>query len=104
MIGIVGALGKMKIQLKGGENLVKKRLYRLYPQYKEKVLKELECMLDGWIIFLVEKSDWVNLMVVQDKKEGEIHIYVDLHNLNATCIHDLFPTPFTYEVLGNVRG
>jgi hypothetical protein len=42
-------------------------------------------------------------MVVQDKKTGEIRIYVDLRNLNDACLHDPFPTPFTDEVLDNVR-
>ena len=42
-------------------------------------------------------------MVVKDKKIG-IHICVDLKNLNDACIHDPFPTPFTYGVLENVGG
>jgi hypothetical protein len=43
-------------------------------------------------------------MVVQDKKSGEIHIYVDTRNLNAACVHDRFPTPFTDEVLEYLWG
>jgi hypothetical protein len=29
---------------------------------------------------------------------------MDLRKLNDTCLHDPFPTPFTYEVLENVGG
>jgi putative transposase len=43
-------------------------------------------------------------MVVQDKKTGDIRIYVDLRKLNDACLHDPFPTPFTDEVLDNVGG
>ena len=43
-------------------------------------------------------------MVIQPKKTGEIRICVDLRGLNAACVHDPFPTPFTDEVLENVGG
>jgi hypothetical protein len=43
-------------------------------------------------------------MVVQDKKTGEIRIYVDLRKINDAYFHDPFPTPFTDEVLDNVGG
>jgi hypothetical protein len=43
-------------------------------------------------------------MVVQPKKTKDIRIFVNLHNLNETCVHDPFPTPFTDEVLENVGG
>jgi hypothetical protein len=41
-------------------------------------------------------------MVVQDKKIRGIRICVDLRNLNDSCLHDLFPTPFIDEVLENI--
>lgn len=43
-------------------------------------------------------------MVVQDKKIGEIRIYVDLRKLNDACVTDPFPTPFTNVVLDKVGG
>jgi hypothetical protein len=43
-------------------------------------------------------------MVIQEKKQGEIRIYVYFRNLNDACLHNRFPTPFTDEVLENVRG
>ena len=43
-------------------------------------------------------------MVVQENKTGMIMICVDMRNLNNACLHDPFPTPFTYEVLENVGG
>jgi hypothetical protein len=43
-------------------------------------------------------------MVVQDKKIGGIRICAHIRKLNDACLHDPFPTPFTYEVLDNVGG
>ena len=59
-------------------------------------------MLDPRIIEPVEELEWISPMVVQDKKTGEVWIYVDLRKLNDACMHDPFPTPFTHEVLEGV--
>jgi hypothetical protein len=104
MKGIAGELGEMKIPLKPGTKPVKQRPYRLNPRYKEKVKEEIDCMLKAGVIELVEESEWISPMVVQDKKTGGIRICVDLRKLNDACLHDPFPTPFTDEVLENVGG
>jgi len=103
--GIIGDPGMMKIMLKPDVKLVKKRPYRLNPKYKEKVYLELYKMLAVGIIEPVEESDWVSIMVVQEKNQkDEIRICMDLRKLNNACVHDPFPTPFTDEVLDNVGG
>ena len=61
-------------------------------------------MLEDEIIELVEESEWVSPMVVQETKQGGMRICVDIKKLNDSCLHDHFPTPFTYEVLENVGG
>ena len=103
--GIIGDLGVMKIMLKPDVKPVKKRPYCLNLKYKEKVFLELDKVLAAGIIEPMEESDWVSLMVVQEKKKkDEIKICVDLRKLNDACVHDPFPTPFTDEVLENVGG
>ena len=105
MKGIVDDMGEMKIPLKPDAKPIKQRPYRLNPRYKEKVKYELDCMLDARIIEPVEESEWISPIVIQDKKTiGEVWIYVDLRKLNDAFLHDPFPTPFTDEVLENVRG
>ena len=105
MKGILGDIGVIKIPLKDDVNPVKQHPYRLNPKYKEKVRMELDKMLTAGIIEPVEESEWVSPMVVQEKKtKGEIRICVDLRKLNDAFLHDPFPTPFTDEVLDNVRG
>jgi hypothetical protein len=61
-------------------------------------------MLEASIIEPVEEYEWIIPMVVQEKKKGGIRICVDLRNLNDSCLHDPFPTPFADEVLENVGG
>ena len=61
-------------------------------------------MLDAGIIEPVKELEWINSMVVQDKKTCEVWICVDLRKLNDACMHDPFPTPFTDEVLEGIGG
>ena len=104
MKGILGDLGEMKIPLKPDAKPVRKRLYRLNPRYKERVKPELDRMVDVRIIEPIEESEWISPMVVQDKKTGDVKIYIGLIKLNNACLHDPFPTPFIYEVLEGVGG
>ena len=60
-------------------------------------------MLGDGIIELVEESEWISPMVVQEKKQ-KIRICVDLIKLNDAFLHEPFTTPFTDEVLENVGG
>eukprot|EP00253_Pinus_taeda_P007043 PITA_07043 len=95
----------MKIALKPNVKPIKQKPYSLNPKYKEKVRKDLDKMLEAGIIEPVEESNWVNPMVVQEKKQkGEIRICVDLQNLNDACVDDAFPMLFIDEVLDNVGG
>lgn len=100
--GIIGDLGMMKITLKPNVKLVKQRPYHIDPKYKEKVHLERDRMLVAGIIEHVAESNWVSPMVVQEKKEDELRICVDLRKVNDTSMHDPFPTFFTDEVLDNV--
>jgi len=61
----------MKITLKLKVKPVKQRPYRLNLKYKEEVHLELDKMLAVGIIELVEESDWVSPMVVQEKKQKD---------------------------------
>jgi hypothetical protein len=44
------------------------------------------------------------MIVVQENNIGGIKICIDLIKLSDDYLHDLFPTPFTDEVLDNVGG
>jgi len=68
MKGIAGELGEMKIPLRPEVRSIKQRPYRLNPIYKKKVKAEIDRMLEVGIIEPVKESEWISLMVVQDKK------------------------------------
>jgi hypothetical protein len=74
---IVGEIEEMKIHLKPYAKPVKKIPYRLNPVYKHKVKAEIDRMLEIRIIEPFTESEWISLMVVQDKKTGGIKICVD---------------------------
>jgi hypothetical protein len=61
-------------------------------------------MLEAGIMEPIEESEWISLMVVQEKKQGGIKICIDMSKLNDACLHEPFPTPFIDEVLDNVGG
>jgi hypothetical protein len=94
----------MKIPLKPKARPVKKIPYRLNPVYKHKVKPEIDRMLEVGIIELVEESEWICPIVVQEKKQGGIRICVDLRKLDVAFLHDPFPTHFIDEVLENLGG
>jgi hypothetical protein len=101
---IAREIGDMKIPLKPKARSIKQRPYRLNPIYKKKVEAEIDRMLEAIIIELVEESEWIIPMVVQENKQGGIRICVDLRKLNDDFLHDPLPTPFTDELLENVGG
>ena len=97
-------MGKIKIPLKPDARLVKQRPYKLNLCFKEKMEAELDRMLEAGIIEPIEESEWISLIVIQDKKvKGEFRICVDLRKLNDSCLHDPFPTPFTGEILESIH-
>jgi hypothetical protein len=61
-------------------------------------------MLDEGIIELVVGSEWISLVVVQERRTRGIRICVDMRKLNDACLHDPFPTPFIDKLLDNVGG
>lgn len=59
-------------------------------------------MLAARIIQPMEESEWVNPMMVKEKKtKGDIRICIELWKLNDACVRDSFPILFTNEVLYN---
>ena len=59
-------------------------------------------MLQEGIIELVEKSEWISPIFIQEKRERGIRLCVGLINLNDAYIIDSFPTPFTDEAFKSV--
>ena len=92
----------MKIPLRPDARLIIQTPYSLNPIYKQKVKEGIDKMLEVGIIEPVEEYEWISPMVVQEKKQEGIRIYVDMRKLNDAYLYDPFPTPFIDEVLENV--
>ena len=96
--GIVRDIDEMKIPLSIDAKPVKQLPYILNPRYKEKIKAGKDRMLEACVMESIKESEWISLIVVQDKNtSGAVRICVDLRKLNDACLHDLFPTPFTYK-------
>ncbi|KAH9321336.1 hypothetical protein KI387_015975, partial [Taxus chinensis] len=93
---------EMKIKLKEGAHPVRKRPYRMNPNFHEKVKEEIDKMLKSRIIKPLDESEWVSPMVISIKKDGWIRIYMDYRELNVVCMTDPFPTPFIKEILEGI--
>lgn len=71
--------------------------------YIATVNEEIETMLETGIIFKVQTSEWVSLIVKSLKKEvNQIRICVDFKCLNVVIGKDPFPMPFTDTILEEV--
>lgn len=68
------------------------------------IMKEVKKLLDAKIIFPIHHSTWVANLVPMRKKNGEIHLCVDFHNLNLASQKDNYPLPSLDEVLQIVNG
>ena len=69
-----------------------------------KFKEEIDKMIASGIIEVVEESEWISPMVISIKKDGQIRICVDYRELNVVCIIDIFPTPFTEDILEEFFG
>jgi hypothetical protein len=52
----------------------------------------------------VEETTWLFPIMVIPKKNGKLRIYVNFKKLNVATKKDLYPLPFTDEVINTVIG
>jgi hypothetical protein len=61
-------------------------------------------MVDTGIITPIRYSSWMSNLVVVQKKNGDIHLCVDFHNLNQLSLKDNYPLPNMEHFLQRVTG
>ena len=66
---------------------------------KEIVKVELQKLFEVYFIYPISNSQWVSLLVVVPKKNGQWRICVDYRELNKATLRDNFPLPFIDQVL-----
>ncbi|MCO5591293.1 hypothetical protein L7F22_045274 [Adiantum nelumboides] len=93
-----------QIPLKSDARLVRLQRYRMNPNYAKKVKEEIGNPLKAGFITEVERSDWLFLIVVVLKKNGQLRVCVDYRKLNAKTIKDAFLLPFIDMMLDEIAG
>ena len=85
------------------EEPFKERFRRITPPLLEKVCTSLRDMLESGVICL-SQSQWCNVAVLVQKKDGTLHFCIDFRHLNAHTKKDLYPLPWIQEALGSMVG
>ena len=52
----------------------------------------------------MKRVRWLSPIVVVPKKKGKIRVYGDYRKLNVVTVIDVFPLPFTDNMLDVVKG
>jgi hypothetical protein len=67
------------------------------PRVKEKVKKVIDKMPATGLIFLVDEAECIIPLVIQSNNGIDDIIFFEYYRiLNVACVHDPFPTPFSY--------
>lgn len=64
--------------------------------------KELYKLIEANIIFPINYSSWVAILILVRKKNGEIKLCVDFRDLNRAFLKDHHPFPFMEQILSKV--
>jgi hypothetical protein len=81
------------ILIKEEAKLVRKKQRPINPTLEATIRKEVDKLINAHIIFLVKYSQWVSNLVPMWKKNGDIPLFVDFHELNTASVKDEFPLP-----------
>jgi hypothetical protein len=74
----------------------------LNPNYATIVKHDINKLLAIGFIQLVEETTWISPIMVVPKKNGKLRICVDFIKLNKATKKNLYPLPFSNEVLNIV--
>ncbi|CAM5104753.1 unnamed protein product [Natator depressus] len=82
----------------GNAHPIKVQPYRVSPQAKTAIEREIQDMLQMGVI-RPSGSAWASPVVLVPKPDGEIHFCMDYRKLNAVTRPDNYPMPRTDELL-----
>ncbi len=100
--GIPSNIIQHRIELEPRVPPIHQARYRLNLNYVAIVKQDINKLLVASFIKPVEEATWLSLIVVVPKKNGKLKICVDFKKFNATTKNDIYPLPFTYEVINIV--
>ena len=89
------------IQLLPGTQPMRCAPYRLHPDKREILRKELDNLLQLGIIE-ESNSPWASPIVMVPKSDGTLRLYTDFRKVNAVTVPDPFPLPRVEDLLDRV--
>jgi hypothetical protein len=93
-----------KIKMYPDTRPVRQRLRPIHPHKAVAIKLEVEKLLKGGFIYPVSLTNRVSNIVLVNKKQGMIHVYVDYRDINQSCPKDNFPIPFIGQIIDDCAG
>ena len=92
------------IPIKPGKNPFRQKLRRINPMLFPLIEKEVNKLFYEKIIVTLRLSKWLDNLLREKKKNGEIRICVDFRNLNKVSLKDNYHLPKMDHILQKVVG
>jgi hypothetical protein len=94
-------LAQHRIELDTTMPLTHQTRYILNPNYVTTIKQDIDKLLAVGFTQSIKEATWLSPIIIS-KKNGKLKIYIDFKKLNATTKKDLYPLPFTNEVLNTI--
>jgi hypothetical protein len=83
---------------------VKQPPRHFHPELQDDIIAEVEKLINAGFIKEVQYPQWLTNIVPVMKKNGQVQVCVDFHDLNRACPKDDFPIPITEMVVDATTG
>ena len=87
------------IDLALGAKSIRQKQRPINPKLEPLMIKELNKLIERKIIFPIKHTSWVSKLVSVRKKNGEIRLCVDFHDLNRASLKEGHPLPSMEQIL-----
>jgi hypothetical protein len=87
-----------------GAKPIQQRLCLVHPRKATSIKLEVKKILKDGFIYPMALTDWVSNLILVNKKQGTIHVYVDYRDIKQACAKDNFPTPFVDQIVDDCAG
>ena len=79
----------------------RKKLRQVHPWKAVAIKAEIEKLLKAGLIYPIPLTEWVSNVVLVNKKQRTIRVFIDFIYLNKACPKDNFPTPHIDHIIDN---
>lgn len=93
-----------KVKIRASVPPVQHRMRRIPQAARQAVSEEVKRLEQEGVIERINASEWVSPIVVVQKKDGTIRMYVDLRSPNKAVVIDSYPLPHIEELLNALHG